>query len=115
LRWRWWRPAPNIPPRRAAALLAHRIHCGPATAGIIGDTRFSYDVWGEAVNIAARLEQQGEAGSVHVSAAFRAATGALSFEERGPVDLKGVGEMRTFFLVDGPDDSWTDVADVDPA
>ena len=76
------------------------IHCGPATAGIIGDRRFSYDVWGEAVNIASRLETQGEAGRIQVSAAFRAAAGdALRFVERGPTELKGVGEMHTLFLV----------------
>lgn len=75
------------------------IHCGPATAGIIGDTRFSYDIWGEAVNIAARLEQHGEPGRVHVSEAFRIAAGSgLEFIERGPTELKGVGEMRTFYL-----------------
>ena len=38
------------------------IHCGPATAGVIGDTRFSYDVWGDAVNIAARMESHGAPG-----------------------------------------------------
>ena len=43
------------------------IHCGPATAGVIGDTRFSYDVWGDAVNVAARMESNGEPGQIHVS------------------------------------------------
>jgi adenylate cyclase len=75
------------------------IHCGPATAGIIGDTRFSYDVWGEAVNTAARLETTGEGGRVHVSGAFVAAAGdALAYDERGMAKLKGLGEMRTFYL-----------------
>ena len=54
------------------------IHCGPATAGVIGDTRFSYDVWGEAVNVASRMESHGEPGRIQVSEAFRAlARGAL--------------------------------------
>ena len=75
------------------------IHCGPATAGIIGDTRFSYDVWGEAVNTAARLETAGEGGRVHVSGAFVAAAGdALGYVERGMAELKGLGEMQTFCL-----------------
>src|SRR5712671_5847310 len=50
------------------------IHCGPATAGVIGDTRFSYDVWGAAVNVASRMQSQGEPGRIQVSEAFRALT-----------------------------------------
>ena len=46
------------------------IHCGPATAGVIGDTRFSYDVWGDAVNVAARMESHGAPGRIQVSEAF---------------------------------------------
>ena len=75
------------------------IHCGPATAGVIGDTRFSYDVWGDAVNTASRMESSGEAGRIHVSEAFRAlATIAFEFEERGTTELKGIGALRTYFL-----------------
>lgn len=75
------------------------IHCGPATAGVIGDTRFSYDVWGDAVNVASRMESQGVPGRIQVSEAFRALAGAaFRFEERGTTDIKGVGEARTFFL-----------------
>jgi len=47
------------------------IHCGPATAGVIGDTRFSYDIWGDAVNTASRMESHGVPGRIHVSDAFR--------------------------------------------
>jgi adenylate cyclase len=76
------------------------IHCGPATAGVIGDMRFSYDVWGDAVNTASRMESSGEPGRVHVSQSFRElAAGSFVFEERGSVDLKGIGTVRTFFLV----------------
>jgi adenylate cyclase len=76
------------------------IHCGEATAGIIGDTRFSYDVWGDAVNTASRLESQGVPGRIQVSHAFRELTkDAFVFEERGATELKGVGQMHTFFLV----------------
>jgi adenylate cyclase len=78
------------------------IHCGPATAGVIGDTRFSYDVWGDAVNVAARMESHGEPGRIQVSEAFRSLTAdAFLFEERGTTDIKGIGGARTFFLL-GP-------------
>jgi len=75
------------------------LHCGPATAGVIGDTRFSYDVWGDAVNVAARMESHGVPDRIHVSEAFRAMTGeTFVFEERGPTDIKSIGVARTFFL-----------------
>jgi adenylate cyclase len=75
------------------------IHCGPATAGVIGDTRFSYDVWGDAVNLAARMESHGLEGRIQVSEAFRALTGdVFAFEERGVREIKGIGETATYFL-----------------
>lgn len=78
------------------------IHCGPATAGVIGDVRFSYDVWGDAVNTASRMESNGQPGRIHVSEAYRElAAGSFLFEERGTVELKGIGTVRSFFL-DGP-------------
>jgi adenylate cyclase len=69
------------------------IHCGPAMAGVIGDTGISYDVWGDAVNVASRMESHGVPGRIQVSEQYR------DFEERGATELKGVGVARTFFLV----------------
>jgi adenylate cyclase len=76
------------------------IHCGPATAGVIGDTRFSYDVWGDAVNVASRMESNGQPGQIHVSESFRALTvDHFEFSERGQVELKGIGAVRGYYLL----------------
>jgi adenylate cyclase len=75
------------------------LHCGPATAGVIGDMRFSYDVWGDAVNVAARMESHGVPDHIHVSEAFRTMTdGAFVFEARGTTEIKSIGLAQTFFL-----------------
>jgi adenylate cyclase len=75
------------------------IHCGPATAGVIGDTRFSYDIWGDAVNLAARMESHGAPGRIQVTDAFRDLTGdSFVLEERGVLPIKGIGDTRTYWL-----------------
>jgi adenylate cyclase len=76
------------------------IHCGSAMAGVIGDTRISYDVWGDAVNVASRMESHGVPGRIQVSEQYHdLAKEAFLFEERGATELKGVGVARTFFLI----------------
>jgi adenylate cyclase len=90
------------------------IHCGPATAGVIGDTRFSYDTWGVAVNTASRMESHGVPGRIHVSEDFRdlAAT-AFRFEDRGTTNIKSIGVTRTFFLIgESCDEREADSADL---
>ncbi len=79
------------------------LHSGPVAAGIIGKDKFIYDVWGDTVNVASRMEHYGEPGRVHISAATRAALGPLYVAEaRQPIDVKGRGLMSTFFLMGGP-------------
>jgi class 3 adenylate cyclase len=85
----------------AAIGLRIGIHTGPAVAGVIGQRKFSFDVWGNTVNIASRMESLSETGKVHVSdAVAQALAGRFAFIERGPIEVKGAGSMRTFFLGD---------------
>ena len=77
------------------------IHTGPAVAGVIGSRKFAYDVWGDTVNVASRLESSSEPNRIHVSGAVAYALGErYRFASRGAVPLKGKGETETFFLLD---------------
>ena len=75
------------------------MHTGPVVAGVIGTHKFVYDVWGDTVNVASRLEAHGLPGRVHVSDEVRRAVGhRYEFEPRGAIGLRGRGQMETFFL-----------------
>jgi adenylate cyclase len=75
------------------------ISSGPAIAGVIGTKKFSYDLWGDTVNTASRMEALGQGGRIHVSAAtYEHLREQYQFAERGPLQVKGKGEMITYFL-----------------
>lgn len=98
------------------------LHNGPVTAGVIGTERLQYDVWGDTVNVASRLESTGEPGKIHVSEAFASALrlpvqrrqelrhddvapgtwhlapGTWHVAPRGEIELKGKGTMTTYWL-----------------
>ncbi len=76
------------------------IDSGASVAGVIGRRKFTYDLWGDPVNVASRMESTSEPGRVQVSQRTRDALGdAYTFESRGEVDVKGKGTMQTYFLL----------------
>jgi adenylate cyclase len=85
-------------PRRVALRIG--IHSGPLVAGVIGAKKFIYDVWGDTVNQASRMEALSLPGRIHVTQAVRdRLQGRYEFEPRGIIDVKGKGAMPTWFLV----------------
>ena len=75
------------------------LNCGPVVAGVIGRKKFSYDLWGEAVNLAERMESSGLPNRIQVPIAmYEQLSGRFQFTDRGYVTCKGLGEIRTYFL-----------------
>jgi len=75
------------------------VHSGSAVAGVIGKKKFVYDLWGDAVNTAGRMESHGLPNEIHLSAVTAGLVGgAFDLKSRGPIEIKGIGSMETFFV-----------------
>jgi class 3 adenylate cyclase len=76
------------------------IDTGPVEAGVIGTAKFSYDLWGDTVNTASRMESHGVAGCIQVTTrTYQRLRDGYQFQRRGPISVRGMGEMVTYFLV----------------
>jgi class 3 adenylate cyclase len=75
------------------------IHTGPAVAGVIGTKKFIYDVWGDTVNTASRMESHGVGGEIQVSeATYKVLKDKYILEQRGMIEIKGKGRLMTYWL-----------------
>jgi len=76
------------------------VHTGPVVAGVVGKNKFAYDIWGDAVNLAARLEEHGESGKVNVSSATAEAVKSIyQTEYRGKIDVHNKGMIDMYFIL----------------
>ena len=88
-------PGPDDEPLRVRI----GIHAGPLIAGVIGESRFGYDLWGDTVNLASRMQSHAEPDRTQVSEAVcRELADAFELEPRGPIEVKGKGEVNAWYL-----------------
>ncbi len=75
------------------------IHSGPVVAGVVGSKKFAYDIWGDTVNLAARMEEKSEAGKINISKnTYELLNNHFQFEDRGKLMAKNKGEVEMFFV-----------------
>ncbi len=75
------------------------VHTGPVTAGVVGRKKYAYDIWGNAVNIASRMESNGEVGRVNISeATYALVKDEFNCEHRGKISAKNIGEIDMYFV-----------------
>ena len=84
------------------------IHTGPVMAGVVGKKKFTYDIWGDAVNVAARMESNGEAGRIALSeSTYHRVKEQFECEHRGKIEAKNKGFLDTYFVDRGkPESAW---------
>jgi class 3 adenylate cyclase len=75
------------------------IHTGPVVAGIVGVKKFAYDIWGDTVNTASRMESNGEVGKINISqTTYTLVKDKFNCVERGKIQVKGKGEVEMYFV-----------------
>lgn len=77
------------------------VHTGSLVAGVIGRSRYTYDMWGESVNMASRMESSGVTNRIHLSEeAYRRVCDLYSCEKRGEITIKGIGNVKTYLIAE---------------
>ena len=75
------------------------MNSGSAMGAVVGTSKFTYDLWGDAINVASRMESTGEPGRIQVAeGSWKRLKDSYTLEPRGPIDVKGKGTMKTWFL-----------------
>jgi class 3 adenylate cyclase len=75
------------------------IHVGPVVAGIVGEDKFAYDIWGKAVNIAARIESASESGKINISSdLFELIKNKYTCSYRGEIEVKNMSKFGMYFV-----------------
>ncbi len=89
----------NPPPLATVWGVRIGLHTGEAVAGVIGQSKFAYDIWGNAVNVASRMESAGEAGKVQISSTtYEKVKNIFACEKRGKIEAKNIGDIEAYFI-----------------